>query len=157
MEFWNGLFLTNGIILGILSGLCMAIHMFAAKKIYKKRRNVQINVNSRGNFDAFLSWWVTISLIIPYFPFGITDLSKFSLMDLLISLMIGFFPTALAYILYNIGVKNDKGGNIIILSYLEPVVATINTAIFLRNLSIFTIIGGSLIILTNILILKFSK
>ncbi|MHA1472598.1 MAG: hypothetical protein ACTSQW_05830, partial [Promethearchaeota archaeon] len=66
-------------------------------------------------------------------------------------------PTALAFTLYNVGVKKDKGGNIIILSYFEPVMATINTAIFLQNLSIFTIIGGLFVLLANFITLKYSK
>ena len=71
--------------------------------------------------------------------------------------MLGLIPTALAFTLYNVGVKKDKGGNIVILSYIEPVMATINTAIFLKNLSIFTVIGGILILLSNYIMLKYSK
>ncbi len=88
---------------------------------------------------------------------GVSDLFKLSIYDIIFSLLLGFVPTALAFTLYNIGVKKDKGGNIVILSYFEPIMASINTAIFLKNLSIYTIIGGVLIILGNILVLKYSK
>ena len=63
----------------------------------------------------------------------------------------------IAFVLYNIGVKNDKGGDIVIIAYFEPVMATINTIIFLKIFSIFVLIGGALILLANILVLKFSK
>jgi drug/metabolite transporter (DMT)-like permease len=56
-----------------------------------------------------------------------------------------------------VGVKNDKGGNIIIIAYLEPVMATINNIIFQQAISIFVIIGGALILLANIIVLKYSK
>jgi drug/metabolite transporter (DMT)-like permease len=72
------------------------------------------------------------------------------------ALLLGLIPTAVAFTLYNIGVKKDKGGNIIILSYVETVVATINTIIFLNVFSIFTIIGGIFIIMANIIVLKYS-
>jgi drug/metabolite transporter (DMT)-like permease len=78
-------------------------------------------------------------------------------MDFVIILLLGLIPTALAFTLYNVGVKKDKGGNIIILSYFEPVMATINTAIFLQNLSPFTIIGGLFVLLANFITLKYSK
>lgn len=72
-------------------------------------------------------------------------------------LLLGLIPTALAFILYNIAIKNDKAGNVIILGYFEPFVATINNAIFLGKLSIFTVLGGILIILANIIVVRHSK
>ncbi|GAH89681.1 unnamed protein product [marine sediment metagenome] len=59
--------------------------------------------------------------------------------------------------LYNIGVKNDKGGNIVIISYFEPIMATILMVIIFGTLSIFTIIGGSLILTANMIVLKYSS
>ncbi len=157
MEFWTGNLLITGIIIGVFSGLFLGILVFSKKKIYNVRdKNPEIT-KLKGNFDIFLSWWVTLFLILVFLPIGATDLLKLSVYDIIFSLLLGFFPTALAFTLYNIGVKKDKGGNIVILSYFEPIMASINTAIFLKNLSIYTIIGGVLIIFGNILVLKYSK
>jgi len=153
MEFWTGQILILGIVVGIFSGFCLGILIFSKKKIYKNRRKI----NSDGNFDAFLTLWSTLFLIFPFLPFGITDLFRITFLDLIIILMLGLIPTALAFTLYNVGVKKDKGGNIVILSYFEPVMATINAAIFLKNLSIFTIIGGFFVLLANIITLKYLK
>jgi len=157
MEFWTGLIHVLGIVLGLLSGISLALYIFFRKKIYNKREIENLNINAEGNFDIFLALWDQLSLIIFFLPFGVFDLIKLTLVDLTFALILGLFPTAIANILYNIGVQNDKGGNILIIMYLEPVVATINTVIFLRNLSIFTIIGGSLILLANLIILRYSK
>jgi len=157
MEFWNGNLFSPGIIIGILSGLNLAILVYSKKKIYNKRIRTQKKVQSNGNFDIFLSWLTTLLLFLIFLPLGATDIPRLSLVDLAYSLLLGLIPTALAFTLYNVGVKNDKGGNIVILSYFEPVMATINTIIFLKNLSIFTILGGVLILIANIIILKFSK
>jgi len=153
MEFWTGQVLILGIILGIFSGFCLGILIFYKKKIYKVRGKI----NSNGNFDAFLTLWSTLFLIFPFLPLGITDLFRITTLDLIIILLLGLIPTALAFTLYNVGVKKDKGGNIIILSYFEPVMATINTAIFLKNLSIFTIIGCLFVLLANFITLRYSK
>ncbi|MBY9014709.1 MAG: EamA family transporter [Candidatus Lokiarchaeota archaeon] len=153
MEFWTGQILILGIVIGIFSGFCLGILIFSKKKIYKIRGKI----NSNGNFDAFLTLWSTLFLIFPFLPFSITDLFRITILDLIFILMLGLIPTALAFTLYNVGVKKDKGGNIIILSYFEPVMATINTAIFLKNLSIFTIIGGFFLLLANYITLKYLK
>ena len=153
MEFWTSQILILGIGVGIFSGFCLSILIFSKKKIYNTREKI----NSNGNFDAFLTLWSTLFLIFPFLPFGIVDLFRITFLDFLIILLLGLIPTALAFTLYNVGVKKDKGGNIIILSYFEPVMATINTAIFLQNLSPFTIIGGFFVLLANYITLKYSK
>ena len=157
MEFWTGQILILGIVVGIFSGFCLGIMIFSKKKIYKIRRKVQSKVNSNGNFDAFLTLWSTLFLFLPFLPFSIMDLFRITILDFIFILLLGLIPTALAFTLYNVGVKKDKGGNIIILSYFEPVMATINTAIFLKDLSIFTIIGGFFVLLANIITLKYLK
>lgn len=157
MEFWTGQILIFGIVIGIFSGFCLGILIFSKKKIYKVRGKAQSIINTSGNFDAFLTLWSTLFLIFPFLPLGITDLFRITILDLIFALMLGLIPTALAFTLYNVGVKKDRGGNIIILSYFEPVMATINTAIFLKNLSIFTILGGFFVLIANYITLKYSK
>ncbi|MHA1671246.1 MAG: DMT family transporter [Promethearchaeota archaeon] len=156
MEFWTGQILILGIIIGTFSGFCLGLMIFFKKKIYKIRKENQ-SINSNGNFDAFLTLWSTLFLFIPFLPLSITDLFRITFLDFIFILMLGLIPTAVAFTLYNVGVKKDKGGNIVILSYFEPVMATINTAIFLKNLSIFIIIGGFFVLLANYITLKYSK
>jgi drug/metabolite transporter (DMT)-like permease len=156
MEFWNGQLISLGFFTGLLSGLALGIFVFYKKIIYTKRNNFSQNIKAKGDFDTFLAWWHLLFLIFPFLLFGAADLLRLTLIDLIFAMFLGLIPTALAFALYNAGVKNDKGGNIIILSYIEPVVATILTIVVLKSLSIFTIIGGALIIIANIIVLKFA-
>ena len=157
MEFWTGNLLSYGLIFGLFSGITLGILIFSKKKIYNQRKKMNLQLKTTGNFDIFLTWFSTLSLVIFFFPLGINDVFKLTLSDLLISLLLGFVPTAFAFTLYNIGVKNDKGGNIVILSYSEIIVSVVINFFFFPSLSIFTIIGGSLVLMANIIILRFDK
>ncbi|MFX0073457.1 MAG: DMT family transporter, partial [Candidatus Hermodarchaeota archaeon] len=157
MEFWTGQGLTSGIIFGLLSGFFLGIFVFYKKKIYNTRRRESNRIQANGDFDIFLTFFATLFIILLFLPFGIQDLPNLTILDFIFCLILGLFPTALAFYLYNVGIKNDEGGNIVILSYFETVMATINTIIFLGYLSIYTIIGGSLILLANFIVLKYSK
>jgi len=156
MEFWNGQLVSLSLIIGVLSGLALGIFVFYKKIIYNQRNNFSQNVKAKGDFDTFLAWWHALFLIFAFLPLGAVDLLRLTLIDLIFAMLLGLIPTALAFALYNAGVKNDKGGNIIILSYIEPVVATILTVLILRTLSIFTIIGGSLILFANFIVLRYT-
>jgi drug/metabolite transporter (DMT)-like permease len=157
MEFWTGNLLSYGLIFGLLSGITLGLLIFSKKKIYNQRKRANTQLNAAGNFDIFLTWFSTLSLTIFFFPLGIIDIFKLTLNDLFVSLLLGFIPTAFAFTLYNVGVKNDKGGNIVILSYSEIIVSVVINLFFFPSLSIFTIIGGSLVLLANIIILRFDK
>ncbi|MFX1337422.1 MAG: DMT family transporter [Promethearchaeota archaeon] len=156
MEFWNDHIFSFGLFTGLLSGLALGIFVFYKKIIYKQRISNSQNLKAKGDFDVFLAWWHLLFLIFPFLLFGAVELLKLTFIDILIAMLLGLIPTALAFALYNAGVKNDKGGNIIILSYIEPIVATILTILVVKSLSIFTIIGGALILIANIMVLKFS-
>jgi len=157
MEFWSGTLLSYGLIFGLLSGLTLGILIFSKKKIYNQRKRTNLPSKNVGNFDIFLTWFSTLSLVIIFLPVGFNDLFNFTLRDFFISLVLGFIPTAFAFTLYNIGVKNDQGGNIVILSYSEIIVSVIVNLFFFPSFSIFTIIGGSLVLTANIIILRYDK
>jgi drug/metabolite transporter (DMT)-like permease len=158
MEVWEGSILLNSLLFGFGSAIFLAINIFIRKMMYKRRyRSEGAGRDDEGAFDTFLAWWATITLIIFFLPLGASDLLRLSLLDLFVCLLLGLIPTALAFILYNIGIKNDKTGNVIILGYFEPFVAIINTAIFLQKFSIFTVLGGGLIIIANIIVIRKSK
>lgn len=156
MEFWNSPSLSLSLMIGILSGIALSLFIFYKKIIYIKRKNLEQELKAKGDFDIFLAWWHALFLIFIFLPFGATDLPKLTYIEWMFALLLGLIPTAFAFTLYNIGVKKDKGGNIIILSYAETVVATIITIIFLNVFSIYTIIGGVLIIIANIIVLKYT-
>jgi len=155
MELWKGNANFLGTSYGILSGLTLGILIFYKKKVYNKRNRE--GSKKIGDVDLFLAWWPTLFIILLFLPLGVSELETFNFLDLIFALILGLFPTALAFFLYNVGTKNDKGGDIIILSYIEPVVATIWSILLQQSLSIFTIIGGSLILVANIIVLQFSK
>jgi len=159
MEFWVGIKLTWGVLIGLFSGILLALLIFCKKKMYVNRKNnpLSIKVNKEGNFDIFLAWWPTLFLIIFFLPFSGLELLRVTWPDLIYSLLLGLIPTALAFTLYNIGVKNDKGGNIIILAYIEPISATICDLIVHGSFFLTVVIGGALILIANIIMLKYSS
>jgi drug/metabolite transporter (DMT)-like permease len=75
----------------------------------------------------------------------------------IVSIFLGLITGAIAFSLYNYGLKEDKGGNIIILSYIEPFVASIVNIILLNELSTSIFLGGILIVGANLIILKSEK
>ncbi len=156
MEFWNGGMVNIFILLGIFSGFSYGISIFFKKKIYNQRKRIENTLLVIGNFDLFFAWFLALFMIIIFFPFGIPYLFSITWLDLVYFILLGLIPTTIPFILYNVAVKNDKGGNIVILSYSEPIVATVYSVIISQSLSVFTIIGGALILLANIIMLKFS-
>lgn len=157
MEFWNGVW-NLGIFLGILSGLLLGVQVFLIKKIYIKREKKSSEITTEGDMDTLLAWFPTLFIIFVFLPFGAIDLVRLTMLDIIWVMLLGIFPTAIAFILYNVGIKHDVGGNVIILSYIEPFVATINTIIFMPTLfSPFTIAGGGLILIANIFVIIFSR
>lgn len=157
MEFWKDGILNIYIFLGLFSGLSYGISIFYKKKIYNERKRKEQEVRVAGNFDIFFAWFSTLFFIFIFLPFGIFDIFKITTLDLIYFLGLGLIPTMIPFILYNYAVKNDKGGNIVILSYSEPIVATLISIIFSQTLSIFTIIGGTLIIIANFIVLTTSS
>jgi drug/metabolite transporter (DMT)-like permease len=156
MEVWNGLVLIESLIFGVTSAIFLAINIFIRKVMYEKRIESQlVNKTDESNFNTFLAWWACVTLIIFYLPIGSHDIIKLHLTDVVVCILLGLIPTALAFTLYNIAIKRDRKGSIVILGYFEPFVATINTMIFLQKFSIFTVLGGILIIIANIIIIKY--
>lgn len=156
MEFWNGNGFTMGIIVGLFSGITLALLTLNKKIIFLKREKLVNSITEEGDINLFMAWWATLFIIILFLPLGARDLVYLTWIDIGFSLILGLIPTALAFWLYNAGLINDKGGNIVIIAYFEPVMATILSIIF-ESITMFTIIGGLLILLANIIVLKYSK
>ena len=156
MEFWTGFSLKVNMIIGILSGMMVASVVFFKKRMYKVKMGENFEINNI-NFDIFIAFWQNLCMVFFFLPLGFMDLGNLTLNHLIFSILLGLFPTAIGFILYNVGLRNDKSGNVFIFAYFEVVVATINTALFLQNISTYTIIGGCFIILGSYLISKYSK
>lgn len=73
-------------------------------------------------------------------------------------LIIGIIHTGIAYLLYFSSLSQLKGQSIAILSYIDPVIALIISAIFLgENLSILQFFGGVLILSSSLINEIFNK
>ncbi|MHA1729289.1 MAG: DMT family transporter [Promethearchaeota archaeon] len=141
-----------GPIYGLLSGITLALSILIKKLTYRKM-NI-INPSYKNNVDFYLSIVYIRVFFLGFIllPFSFSYIFTFSGIQWIAAVFIGFLPGAVAFFLYNYGLKEDKGGNIIILSYIEPLVACMVNIILLAELSPGIILGGILIIGANIIV-----
>lgn len=159
MEIWNAdVFLFMTLIVGLFSGILLAAQIFLKKQFYSDISQNNLIIREEKHLDLFLAWWSLLSLILFFLPFGSFELLLLTWIDLFYCFLLGLIPTALAFVLYNRGIKYDKGGHIAIIGYFEPLIATVNSMIFqYQRISLFTLLGGSLILIANILILRYTS
>ncbi len=153
MEFWSGVQLNESIITGLLSGVCLGGNTLFKKMFYK---TLESRVDVAKNFPetpTVIAWWETLTLGIILLVPSLSYFVDFSSSDIGMALLFGLIPTAIAFSSFNYGLQADKGGDVLILSYIEPIVATILSIIVGQPLSIFLLLGGAAIIGANILIL----
>jgi DME family drug/metabolite transporter len=153
MQFWNGNFWNFGLLTGILSGICLGSNTLS-KKIYYKSLGSRACIG--GEFEdtpSILAWWATLTMGLIFLIPSLLYFSSAPFPNLGIVILLGLLPTAIAFASFNYGLRADEGGDVLILSYSEPVVATI-VGIFLgQTPSIFILLGGAAIIVANALIL----
>ena len=78
--------------------------------------------------------------------------------DLAAGILLGVICTALAYTMWTEGIGRIKVQHGTILGYLEPVSAPLYALLFLgQAISVWTIIGGSLIVLAGLLVVLFGE
>lgn len=70
-----------------------------------------------------------------------------------IAITLGLFPTAIAFSLVNVGLQYDDSGDVLIFSYSEVIVGSLLTAFIDFQVTINLIVGGCLIIVSNLMIL----
>ncbi len=144
--------LSIGIFNGCLSALCLAISTtfkcYVFEDIKRKEKKLEL-----FHVQAIMPLFVCLFLIIIFIMQ--TDIIALPLSppELFIAVLLGLFPTALAFTLYNIGLNQDKGGDIIILSYSEPLVASFLSILIQNVVDPMFYIGGSLIIIANLIII----
>jgi len=153
IEFWSGIQLNAGIITGLLSGISLGANTLSKKMYYKTLDQRGDSTKDFGEAPTVLAWWATLTLglifLIPsFFYFAISPFP-----DTGIVFLFGLIPTAIAFSSFNYGLRADRGGDVLILAYVEPIVATVLSAILGQGLSIFLLLGGAAIIGANILII----
>lgn len=144
------LFGEGGSIMGVLLGLIAAVFYAVVVLLNMFIKNVS------GIKRTFLQFLAAATLLLPYVLFtnGINILSLNS--DGLISLLIlGIVHSGVAYCIYFSSVKNLKGSEVAVLSYIDPLVAVIISFVFLKEpFSLPQAIGGLLILTSSLLINK---
>ena len=128
----------KGILLGVLAAVFYATVIILNKFI----KGVS------GINRTFLQFIGSIFVLLPYViftnGFNIIDITTIGLIYLLI---VGLIHTGVCYCLYFSSLKELKGQEVAILSYIDPLVAVIVSLIFLKeSMSLLQIIGGLLIL-----------
>ncbi|MHA1798384.1 MAG: DMT family transporter [Candidatus Helarchaeota archaeon] len=136
-----------GMVFGIISGVFLGLNIAAIKKFIQ---------NSETD-NLAISWWSLLFLSSLFFVPSLNQFLLINYLNIFILIGLGLIPTALAFTLYNHGIKEDESGDVLILAYAEPLVATLLT-IFYQNIlpSFYILLGGILILISNGIIL-FSK
>ncbi len=142
------IYFNYGLIFGVLSGIFLGLNITAIKKF--------IHDDEIENFS--ISWMAILFLTLIFVIPSIPQFVLINYINIFIIIGLGLIPTAIAFTLYNYGLKEDESGDVLILAYSEPLVATILT-IFYQHiiLSVFVLIGGILIIISNLIVLFFNK
>lgn len=127
---------------GILFGLCAALLYATVILLNKGIRNVS------GIDRTLLQFLAVILVLFPYLQLtgGIhpETLTTFGLINLL---FVGILHTGITYCLYLSSLKDLKGQEVAILSYIDPLVAVLISVLFLQeNITLQQILGGLMIL-----------
>jgi drug/metabolite transporter (DMT)-like permease len=135
-----------GVVYGLLSGLCYAIFILISKKIRRQYPSYILASYTYSFTLIFLS-------IIVYSTLHTIYIGEEALPLLL---LIGFINTAFAVTIYFHGLGLIEAQKAVILTYLEPLSATIFGVLFLgQTPSIQLVVGGALIILSGYIVAKY--
>lgn len=129
-------------LLGIIFGIGAAIFYATVILLNKYIKNVS------GIHRTFLQFIAAIIILIPYvlFTSGI-HLNSLDHIGWICLLIVGFVHTGITYCMYFTSLKNLKGQEVSILSYIDPLVAVFISFIILKEgMSLLQIIGGILIL-----------
>lgn len=127
-----------GIVFGLLAAACYAALMLLNKFIRLMGR-LEITIIQLG---------ITALLLLPYVflteGFGVFEVSKSSVPFIII---LGIVNTGVGFWLFFSGMEKLKGQSIAMLSYVDPFVAILISAVILReHMTIVQIIGGALLL-----------
>lgn len=129
-------------VLGILLGLGAAIFYAIVILLNKFIKNVE------GIQRTFLQFLAAIVILFPYVVFsGGMRLEVLSTKGWIYLLIVGFLHTGITYCMYFSAIKELKGQEVAILSYLDPVVAVVISIVILgEKMSLLQLFGGILIL-----------
>jgi RarD protein len=129
-------------ILGILLGLGAAVFYATVILLNKFIKNVE------GIQRTFLQFLAAIAILIPYVLIsGDLQIQKLDAEGWICLLTVGFIHTGITYCMYFSALKELKGQEIAILSYLDPLVAVAISFFVLREpMTIWQMLGGILIL-----------
>lgn len=152
MEFWEGITSDSlGLLTGLLSGVFLGGNTFS-KKMYFRKLGARMSTEYPDT-PIILAWWATLTLGLIFLAPALYYFTGNPFPNIGYALLLGLIPTALAFTCFNLGLRADEGGDVLIFSYAEPVVATILSVVFGQPLTLFIIFGGSCIIAANLLVL----
>ena len=129
-------------VLGILLGLGAAVFYATVILLNKFIKNVE------GIHRTFLQFLAAIVILVPYVLFtGDLQIGKLDGKGWICLLTVGLIHTGITYCMYFSALKELKGQEIAILSYLDPLVAVaISFFILGEDMTIWQMLGGILIL-----------
>lgn len=129
-------------VLGILLGLGAAVFYATVILLNKFIKNVE------GIHRTFLQFLAAIVILVPYVLFtGDLQIGKLDGKGWVCLLTVGLIHTGITYCMYFSALKELKGQEIAILSYLDPLVAVaISFFVLGEDMTILQLIGGILIL-----------
>jgi len=159
MEPWGDATLTWGIITGISSAIILGFLNLSKKKLFMTNAASLAGKSlPETDISLGLTWYTTLGLLAGFSFSWINDAPVMATWNAMFAaVFLGLIPTALAFSLFNYGFQSDKGGNVLIISYAEPVVAAVFQVLFFGGVPLAVVIGGACIIAGNIITLKARK
>ncbi len=163
MEPWGDASLTWGIFTGICSAVSLACINLSKKLIFNKEKEIAKGGGAGESIpipelSLGITWYTTLGLVATFsFAWLIDGPAMITWDAILPAIFLGLIPTALAFTFFNYGLKSDKGGNVLIISYAEPVMASIFQILFFGGIPILVWMGGVFIIAGNVIALVSSQ
>lgn len=146
-----------GIILAFLSGVACSIMLLYAKVVsVKNYKAIDITIG----FAYFTCFWMLVAYpLLLFFPAALVSVSfKHSLTIWFVALLAAIFIRILNYYLMYAGLRKVEVSIAGIIFLLEPIVSIVLAyIIFAEGLTIFTAIGGVLIIIANLFVIPKKK
>jgi len=140
----------TAVLIGLGSGFGYALYSIFSKFALKKYSSLQITT---------YTFTIAAIALLPFFPYESKHHLLFHSSVILYAFGLGFLPTAVAYIIYTLGLELTETSKASILATVEPVVATlIGIFIFFEPFSFIQMIGmGSIIVAVIIIQLSENK
>ncbi len=138
-----------GVVTGLISGLAYGLYSIFGKVALKKY----------GTYTVIFYTFLIASLTLSIFSVDTEFIRNINNTSVIIAALgIGIFSTIFPFILYTIGLKNIDAGKASIMTFAEPVVATIiGVSVFKDDLTFSGIFGMILIFISLVLLNLYSK